>query len=393
MIGTGMQSENHSLNTVRGVAALLVVASHLQGLLFISSEDAPQSFWTRVFYVSTSLGGMAVLVFFCLSGYWVGGSVLRQFRERRFEWADYTSRRLTRLWIVVVPALAVTGVADTLGAAFFPSAGIYLGSPTYDWVTHGSPGGHHGMIPLLATLGFVQAIRVPTYGTNSPLWSLAYEFWYYVAFPLTMLAMTERRWLRRLGYVFAMLLVVLVVWNLQVVVLGSAWLIGAAASAVPTPRFLRRGICQAVSVVVVITTMVTLREAGRLPAPAAPLILGGVAAVMVISLRHDVRPHRVLLFGSWLGRFSYSLYAIHNPLAVAAAALASGPGGRWTLGVQSLSASAVLLIAVVAVAYVFASATEAKTDTVRTLVRAKFHQAHRALGRQRNSRDQMAKVG
>ena len=35
---------------------------------------------------------------------------------------------------------------------------------------------------------FLQDILTPTFGSNGPLWSLSYEFWYYVLFPLMLLA-------------------------------------------------------------------------------------------------------------------------------------------------------------------------------------------------------------
>ena len=37
---------------------------------------------------------------------------------------------------------------------------------------------------LLGNVFFLQTLTTPVWGSNGPLWSLAYEFWYYVCFPL-----------------------------------------------------------------------------------------------------------------------------------------------------------------------------------------------------------------
>lgn len=49
-------------------------------------------------------GHEAVMVFFVLSGFFIGTSVLESFRERRWSWRAYLINRLTRLQLVLVPA-------------------------------------------------------------------------------------------------------------------------------------------------------------------------------------------------------------------------------------------------------------------------------------------------
>src|SRR6185369_2558000 len=45
------------------------------------------------------------------------------------------------------------------------------------------------LLVALANAVFLQTIAAPTFGSDAPLWSLAYEFWYYVMFPLLMLVL------------------------------------------------------------------------------------------------------------------------------------------------------------------------------------------------------------
>lgn len=45
----------------------------------------------------------------------------------------------------------------------------------------------NSFLTFLGNFFFLQNIFVSTFGTNSPLWSLSYEFWYYVTFPLLLI--------------------------------------------------------------------------------------------------------------------------------------------------------------------------------------------------------------
>ena len=41
-----------------------------------------------------------------------------------------------------------------------------------------------GLPTLLGNLAFLQDFFARPYGSNGPLWSLSYEFWFYLVFPL-----------------------------------------------------------------------------------------------------------------------------------------------------------------------------------------------------------------
>src|SRR5262245_22187219 len=94
---------------IRGVSALAVCASHLRGVVFQDFSSGGGAIW-QPFYFVTGLGHQSVVVFFVLSGFFVGGSVLKKGRD--FEFEDYATARLTRLWTVLLPALAVTALVD-----------------------------------------------------------------------------------------------------------------------------------------------------------------------------------------------------------------------------------------------------------------------------------------
>jgi hypothetical protein len=76
------------LDLLRGLAALLVLAGHLRAYIFQSAVDLEQAglqlgVLGKVFYFATELGHQAVMVFFALSGYLVGGKALDDILEAK----------------------------------------------------------------------------------------------------------------------------------------------------------------------------------------------------------------------------------------------------------------------------------------------------------------------
>ncbi len=180
-----MKQRDSLLDLVRGVSALLVMLGHLRAFLFVDyGEVAGSGRLTKAFYFATGLGHQAVMVFFVLSGYLVGGSVIAGLRKGSFRWGGYAAARLVRLWMVLLPALLLTLGADLAGRHV--NAAAYAGGLNSQFMsgpTVAEPASLDGLT-FLGNLGFVQTIAVPVYGSNGPLWMLANMFWYYVLFPL-----------------------------------------------------------------------------------------------------------------------------------------------------------------------------------------------------------------
>ncbi|MEL7163067.1 MAG: acyltransferase family protein, partial [Bacteroidota bacterium] len=176
-----MEKRIVSMDLIRGISALLVCASHLRNAIFVDyAESGATGPIAKGFYFLTGLGHESVMVFFVLSGFFVGGSVLK--RRSSFRFSSYLTARLSRLWTPLVPALIFTLLIDLTLAGWYPDllAGEYR-----DVLTSG-PDAAYSMTPLtfLGNLLFLQTVFTPVFGTNSPLWSLAYEFWFYLLFPL-----------------------------------------------------------------------------------------------------------------------------------------------------------------------------------------------------------------
>src|SRR5262249_23783089 len=146
----------------------------------LKSPDALSLGW----YTVTSFGHDAVMVFFVLSGFLVGGAVVNAFRQRRWNLRQYAVARATRLYVVLIPALALTAFWDRLGLHWFGQHTIYTGVADVFRHDFFNVSERAGLGALLGNLFFVQTVLVPPFGSNDALWSLAFEGWYYVMFPL-----------------------------------------------------------------------------------------------------------------------------------------------------------------------------------------------------------------
>jgi peptidoglycan/LPS O-acetylase OafA/YrhL len=191
MAPTGKQHCD-TLDLIRALAAGAVCVSHLRNLMFVDYRASTGvGIASKAFYFVSNYGHTAVIVFFLLSGYFVGGSVLRQVEAGTWSWQRYLTERMSRLWIVLIPALLLTLFWDRMGIALADGP-FYLGTEgTFDQQINVAS--HLGQATLLCNLAFLQTLTCGTYGSNGPLWSLANEFWYYMWFPACYVLLRQRR--------------------------------------------------------------------------------------------------------------------------------------------------------------------------------------------------------
>ena len=307
------------LDFVRGVAALLVAAGHLRAFWFVDLKFLPHH--TPVdglFYGLSSLGNQAVIIFFVLSGFFVGGSVLSARAANRWSWKHYAFNRLSRLWVVLIPALCFTLAVDSLGLALTHGSG-YDGR-FKEYVNLG-PHHAHGLnldaSTFVGNVFFLQGVATPTYGTNGPLWSLAYEFWYYLLFPVLVATVYPGNTCR--GRIFNGILLILIGFMLPRGLLegGVTWLLGVGAYLVSDSKHRYARFCQSLGFL----TFSSL-------ALVASLIMGRVAhygwgdtslvvafALMIPGLtKLKTIPKAYTWLALRLSDMSYTLYLFHFPV-------------------------------------------------------------------------------
>ena len=156
------------VDIIRIIASLFVFLGHTNfNWFFGSSSVGPQN------------GQDYVIIFFVLSGFVIAWSVDK---KKMLTFPQYTFDRLSRLWSVVLPALAIGFLLDWLGQRIHPS--------TYESILSNT---HQGTKILLSSLFLHEtwffSIRP---GSNGPFWSLSYEFFYYMIFGSIMLLPTVK---------------------------------------------------------------------------------------------------------------------------------------------------------------------------------------------------------
>ncbi len=352
------------MDLFRFAAATVVVISHARDVLMVDYSSAKTALF---FYAATGLGHSGVIVFFVLSGFWISQSVLRRFDLANF-WGNYLIDRVSRLGIVLLPALVIGGLLDYWGSAV-------LHLPAYMGGTgaHSLEAGIAGRLAPAVLLGnvlFLQTIVVNTWGSNGPLWSLANEFWYYVWFPALALLIARRR--LSLG-----LLGLAVGWFNPDIGLGfCSWLLGAGLSQVIERRWqwgrsvmARRAVAWGAAALF----LAVLAIAGLFKGHQFDVPLALTFAVLLFGLLNGAVPMPAVLYP--LARYghyaSFSLYITHFPII----ALIGGwltIGGRMAPGLWPMLLVIGLTIVCQIIALGFASQTEARTAAVRVQVKRWF---------------------
>ncbi|WP_376870727.1 acyltransferase family protein [Albirhodobacter sp. R86504] len=357
------------LNWLRGISALLVALSHARPFFYenFSQLGADVPPLVKGFYLVTSLGHPAVMVFFVLSGYLVAGSAYRSHTADAWSWRNYLTSRLSRLCVVLVPCLILTFGLDMIGQYGFGS-GFYIGEHPEYW-SDPEAGGQMGIAIFIGNIFFVQTILVPTFGSNGPLWSIAYEFWYYILFPLAMLALLPGRPAKSRIIALIVFGVIALAVGGKIMALFPVWLLGFVAWKLRESAFailLRRtriGLTVAFSTVILMLGFRAMQAEGLL----YDYIFGCMVALSLPVLTGSLLG-RGAAFAHRLSDMSYSLYLSHFPVL---ALLAATHGNtRSTEITADLPLFFAWLMIVFIVAFAIWAVFERNTNHVRDWLRA-----------------------
>ncbi len=144
------------LDWLRFGAAFAVLIDHAKEFSFVPYGELPasqQDVATQLLFAATRLGQPAVILFFVLSGYLVGGRLVERVRAGQFELGSYAIERGTRVFVPLVPAVLLSIV-----------------------LAGGNVLARHGDRQCPWAAGTV----VPVLANNGSLWTLAYEIWFYI---------------------------------------------------------------------------------------------------------------------------------------------------------------------------------------------------------------------
>ncbi|WP_268895176.1 acyltransferase [Goekera deserti] len=318
-----------SLDGLRGVAALVVVV-HSTALALPSlagqqlSPDRSSPAWWLTYTPLHLLwaGGEAVLVFFVLSGLVLALPHMRG--SRPGTWAPYYRKRLVRLYVPVVVAVALTGLIVTLVPRVV--------DPAASWWTNA-----HAGPATLSVLVHDAGLLWGTGWLNSPLWSLRYEVFFSLFLPVFVVLvrqLTAPLWLSvpaslwmtawaasaghqlisfmfvfAVGVLLAQQLATLAAWGTRVNASRSAGLLWTALTAGGLLALLTEWWVKAL--VADGTLWVPLGRPGG--------VLGTAVLVFVVLHCPAVRRAFDRRPVQWLGTISFSLFLVHEPIVVSVA--------------------------------------------------------------------------
>jgi peptidoglycan/LPS O-acetylase OafA/YrhL len=338
-----------SLDLLRGAAALCVLLVHARsghfmdyGNLVPESKTLP----TLIFFALTRLGTEAVMIFFVLSGFLVGGKLIAQLGRNKFDPTKYAIDRFVRIALPLIPACVLTAIVTWSIRGQLPPAAQTFGN----------------MLGLNGTL-------VTTLSDNLPLWSIAYEIWFYVlAGALATLLMGRSR------VIGAVLLAIAIAAFCKLDPhYITFWVVGALVYQVPATQKARGLAVIGATMTVFGAVLYQLGLASNsiprvLAVPqivAESLIAGGVALALPGLRQARIRNAAFRRATAALGNTSYSLYLTHAPVLLMLEQLGTRADrlSAWTLALFVGK-----LVVCIAIASLFWFMFERHTAHVRNLL-------------------------
>lgn len=360
------------LDLFRGLAAMIVVTTHCRTMLFVEYgllPPAEKTIQNSVFFFLTRIAHEAVLLFFVLSGFLVGGKVIQRLRAGTFDLKSYALDRTVRIMLPLLSALILIFICNTI------------------------IGQKYSVIDYLGNILSLQGILVPW--VSGPLWSLAYEVWFYVlmggmAWWLTTTKNTYK-------YVGIALLFVnfLIFSNSLKATYLFIWLLGAMSFFyVKRNNFVLFG-----GIVSLVASMLALQFFGRESRTfelhnvdniktICELCLGISMCLIVQQVIHRKPKGKVAIalnkFGTWLADFSYTLYLTHLPIVYVLVHFGfpkSGSINAVSVGYY-LAAIAISLVSAYLIYFVF----ERRTKYVKELLKRRIPSKERLEQQQYQTR-------
>lgn len=291
------------LDWLRFAAAFAVLVTHTcvdNWFSYGQLQDHYKNPASWIFFYVTGLSIAPVVIFFVLSGFLVGGKVLERVRNGTFDAAAYVLDRVSRIYVPLLPALLFTMVICLICGRTI-SFGEFFGN-----------------------LFGLQGLSCGPFGGNGPLWSLAYEFWFYVLAGYIGLLFGSTY--RMTGALLGVTLVFVIFTQFDASLL-FCWCLGAFSYSLLTRHFKQTWLFVSLGLAVagygllqLLSESTSANHLGSfLPSrDIATLILSlGLAFILPFLAQRPPRSEKLISIeraGTHLAAFSYTLYLTHYPM-------------------------------------------------------------------------------
>lgn len=315
------------LDGLRGLAALYVMVGHARWVLwegYPAFLEHPQEYGAAdkllvYFFSLFRYGHEAVLFFFVLSGFVIHLKYAKQLlREPQapFQFIPYFKKRARRIYPPFLFALVLTFLLDTLGRSL--NFSIYSGTTPYPLINENIGNRDMGLNTFAGNILFLYETYFPVFGTNGPAWSLKYEWWFYMLYPLFYLISRKSIWVSTAAIVLLAVASMFNVWLPEpllsaVFFMMITWWMGVLLAEIYTGRL---------KINMRWATLLVLGGIGKLftgmpmltNLSMGSLFTGTLAVFFLLKDEHPVI--RFLEKIKWLGDMSYTLYIVHFPILV-----------------------------------------------------------------------------
>ncbi len=359
------------LDLSRWIAAFIVFAGHLHELLLSPYEQVEQqNILVAVFYFVIGLSSEAVMVFFVLSGFLIGGKNLARAKTGSFDFSSYCVDRISRLYVVLLPAVLIGYFLDIIGSSYFPEAGLYK-LLSYHVVTE-----HLDSSILIGNLLMLQSFYTTVIGSNLPLWSLSFEFWFYLLFGLLIVIIFENKQSQWKFWKIILALMIILLLGYKFILYFLIWCIGLSIA------FLNRKIIKnpIIAIIPFISVLIISRFHLITIQYLSDLLAAISFGIFLLSMKeiNNSFLYRTKKINSVLAGFSYSLYLLHYPLILFLLSVwvnifqINNFSNEYQPSGVGLVIYLSMMIIIYTLAYAFSLVTENNTALVRRWLKRKF---------------------
>jgi peptidoglycan/LPS O-acetylase OafA/YrhL len=346
------------LDKLRWISAGIVAVGHAIGIL--NSQSGGSNLLTLI----ADMRGPAVDIFFVLSGYLVGGVVLRNISG--FDFRKYAIARFSRIYIVLLPAIALTLALDGLIYLIDPANPVYTSAWQGGALGSSAVFSRYSATEIIGTLLSLEPFFGRPIGSAGSLWSLGYEWIFYFVFPA--ICRTGFKLGGKPGVLIAIATSVICTFMTSKISAGFwlIWLLGAFASTIRFESISSSKVAESIAKSLAFAViMVFLLIGEHLSNRISMLVIGGAGFIFLVC--QPLWEKRLTSpIDKTLAGFSYSLYVTHLQLQTFSAALMFKFGLLPVDGIKSpatvLAIALLFVVMSAALAYLMGRMFESRTQ-------------------------------